>query len=246
MTQYQFTKIYGYNYSEFSNTQDAPLHPVEKVSYYTIRGATEGRKWSADAESITAIREAVDAGSFIYKFRQKNAVALANLDLPSDVQWEVAARAGVLATMYDGYLNTNTAEGTAGRHLAVLGWYYGNGGVTDGGATSNGTVRVGSYIPNQYGLYDVLGNVAEWTGDVFMETPASQTYFPSGTEWLDPVGGLNNNDTYDGANANKSRSAYRGGWWYQSARGSTLSNRPKTDRSSSNNSVGFRLCITED
>ena len=244
VTQYQFARIYGTAPSEFSNLVDSDVRPVEKVSWKMVRGSSQGVNWSANADSIAAIHSSVDNGSFLYKLRQKNPSALSTLDLPSEVQWEVAARAGVLATYYDGYINPNGNENTAGGHMAPLGRYVTNGGVVDD--VTNGTMRVGSYIPNQYGLYDVLGNVGEWTGDVFMECPANQTIFPSGENWLDPMGGLNNDDTYDGAASNKARSCYRGGFWSQSARGCSLSCRSKLDRGSAQSVIGFRICITED
>ena len=249
VTQYQFKKIVNSNPSKFNTDDDAEVHPADNIYWTLIRGSTAGVNWSADAASIDAIHAAVDANSFLGRFRAKNPSALAKLDLPSDVQWEVAARANVLATFYDGYLNTNGAEGAAGRHISLLGRYSGNGGID--GSVTNGTVRVGSYAPNQYGLYDVLGNVAEGTGDVFMETPANQTVFPSGTSWLDPVGGYNKSqydgaDGYNGAASNSGRSAYRGGCWAHTARACSLSTRPKTARSAQSITHGFRLCIKED
>jgi len=249
VTQYQFRKISNSNPSVFSTDDDADVHPVDNIYWTLIRGSSDGKKWSADATSVDAIHASVDSTSFLGRFRAKNPSALAMLDLPSDVQWEVAARANVLATFYDGYLNTNGADGHAGPHVGLLGRYSGNGGID--GTVTNGTVRVGSYIPNQYGLYDVLGNVSELTGDVFMETPANQTVFPSGTEWLDPVGGYNKSqydtaDGYNGASGNSDRCAQRGGNWALGPRFCNLSYRPKNSRSSSVSSQGFRLCIKED
>ena len=249
VTQYQFRKIFNSNPSMFSTDDDADVHPVDNIYWTLIRGSSDGKKWSADSTSVDAIHASVDSTSFLGRFRAKNPSALAMLDLPSEVQWETAARANVLATFYDGYLNTNGAEGQAGNHARLLGRYSGNGGVE--GAITNGTVRVGRYIPNQYGLYDVLGNVSELTGDVFMETPANQTVFPSGTEWLDPVGGYNKSehdraDGYNGASGNSDRCAQRGGNWALVARYCSLSYRSKNSRSSPSTSQGFRLCIKED
>ena len=251
VTQYQFAKISNSNPSTFKDGADSNVRPVNNIYWTLIRGSSDGKKWSADATSVDAIHASVDSTSFLGRFRAKNPSALAMLDLPSEVQWETAARANVLATFYDGYLNTNGgAEGTAANCMRLLGRYGGNGGIEDEGTITNGTVRVGSYIPNQYGLYDMLGNVAEITGDVFMETPASQTVFPSGTDWLDPVGGYNSSaydSGYNGAAGNSDRCASRGGTWSQtSARYCNLSYRPKSARTSASISNGFRVCITED
>ena len=246
VTQYQFRKIFNSNPSTFQAGADSDVRPVNNIYWALIRGSGTGMDWSAD-KTIAEIHSSVVSSSFIGRMRQKNPAALAKLDLPSEVQWETAARANVLATFYDGYLNTNSAEGQAANHTRLLGRYSGNGGIE--GAITNGTARVGSYVPNQYGLYDVLGNVGEITGDVFMETPANQTVFPSGTDWLDPVGGYNTSaydSSYNGASGNNYRSACRGGDWSQSARYCNLSYRTKNSRSTASPMHGVRLCITED
>ena len=68
--------------------------------------------------------------------------------LPSEAEWEYAARAG-----------TTTA-------------YYWGDGVDDGQANCDGcggddrqTAPVGSFQPSDFGLYDMLGNIWEWTLD---------------------------------------------------------------------------------
>ena len=45
--------------------------------------------------------------------------------------------------------------------------------ISDGGFT---TVPVGTYEPNGFGLYDMAGNVAEWTGDAFDESAYQVTH----------------------------------------------------------------------
>ncbi|WP_423929002.1 formylglycine-generating enzyme family protein [Candidatus Palauibacter sp.] len=74
--------------------------------------------------------------------------------LPSEAEWEYAARAGSQTARYWG-------ESQAGQCR------YANG--DDGFAScADGheyTAPVGSFAPNAFGLYDVIGNVAEWTQD---------------------------------------------------------------------------------
>lgn len=66
--------------------------------------------------------------------------------LPTEAEWEYAARAGT-ATAYP--------FGEQPQDLDTYAWYAGN---------SDGSYhRVASKEPNAYGLYDMLGNVAEWT-----------------------------------------------------------------------------------
>lgn len=84
--------------------------------------------------------------------------------LPSEAEWEYAARAGAETPFYwgddrDDFCSYgNTADRTATR--TFKGW---KGLGCDDGAVY--TAPVGSYKPNANGLYDMLGNVKEWVAD---------------------------------------------------------------------------------
>lgn len=84
--------------------------------------------------------------------------------LPLESEWEYAARGGLDHSMYPwGGMYTRNREGCFVANFKPLRGNYAD----DGGLT---TVRVGTYEPNEYGLYDMAGNVAEWCANAYDES----------------------------------------------------------------------------
>ena len=106
--------------------------------------------------------------------------------LPTEAEWEYACRAGTEGKYY---------FGSDPRALKKYGWYAGN--------SSKKTHPVGQKKPNQWGLYDMYGNVAEWCNDVYGENyyKTSPSDDPRGPEqgeikvlrgggWQDRIGSI--------------------------------------------------------
>lgn len=112
--------------------------------------------------------------------------------LPTEAEWEYAARAGT---------NTSYCLGDDKQALSRHAWYYDNARDT--------TRPVGQKQPNAWGLYDVHGNVREWVQDWYGET-----YYANSPE-IDPKGPPSGKYRVDrggswGFNAVFCRSAFRG------------------------------------
>ena len=100
-----------------------------------------------------------DAKEFCNKLNEKYAGKLPagyRFDLPTEAQWEYACRAGTTTALNNG--TDLTAQTGSCSNLNEVGWYYGNNG-------SGGHKAVGQKRPNNWGLYDMHGNVWEWCRD---------------------------------------------------------------------------------
>ncbi|MDR2086039.1 MAG: SUMF1/EgtB/PvdO family nonheme iron enzyme [Dysgonamonadaceae bacterium] len=84
--------------------------------------------------------------------------------LPTEAEFEYAARSGKSENIYPW-----KQQGTQGDKDCFLGNFKpGEGNYTEDGHLI--PARVGSFSPNEFGLYDMAGNVAEWTSTAFLES----------------------------------------------------------------------------
>ena len=125
VTQGEWESVMGANPSFFDEC--GSRCPVETVS------------WKDVQEFIRSLNERATGRGYRYR-------------LPTEAEWEYAARAGT--------------SGVRHGELDEVAWYSGNSDLA--------THKVGQKRPNAWGLHDMLGNVWEWTGDWYGEYPAGK------------------------------------------------------------------------
>jgi len=93
--------------------------------------------------------------------------------LPTEAEWEFAARAGTTTALYNGAISATSCTGSDPKANKIA-YYYNNSG---------GTIHpVGKLTANALGLYDISGNALEWANDWYQQDLSSTTtvYDPNG------------------------------------------------------------------
>ncbi len=128
--------------------------------------------------------------------------------LPTEAEWEYAARGGNKSGGYK-YSGSNTLDSVA--------WYDDN--------SDSKTQEAGTKAPNELGIYDMSGNVWEWTGDWYGDYGSDAQTNPIG-----PSTGSNR--------------VFRGGSWFYVARNCRVSNRGDIIPDYRYDDIGFRLAVS--
>lgn len=147
-TQKQYTTLMG-NDANPSQYGPGDTLPVENLILLSqIRGS------SSYSQPSTQFSSEVGADTFCGKLA---ALAEVQVDLPWEYQWEYACRAGTHAPYYMKDIPYNAGH-------AVLDRYF------NFDKANSAPVAVGSYEPNPWGLYDMIGNVWDMTLDGYKGT----------------------------------------------------------------------------
>ena len=117
-------------------------------------------------------------GDFRYDAVEFVGLGCTGYRLPTEAEWEYAARAGTGTTTYAG--NLEIFGDCLAPELYEIAWYCKNWNRAEGAKA--GPTAVGSLKPNAWGLYDMLGNVFEWVFDgagYYSEVPVTDPLGPS-------------------------------------------------------------------
>ena len=139
-------------------------YPDRSTSYEGLRGATSGHDWPNDGHKV--------ADDSVLGALRRHA-GINGFDLPTQAEWEYAARAGNLGYCYYqwGFVNTTAA-------FQPYEW-------TSATVPSSAAQKVGLLKPNGWGLYDMHGNCFERCLDWYA---AGDGYSKHGSEVIAPVG----------------------------------------------------------
>ena len=195
VTQGLFRKVTGSIAKEDSLGDD---YPVFNVSWYDAAVFCNALSKKAGLDT-TYVYESRNSGGELVGLSIDYSTK--SVRLPTEMEWEIAARAGTSTTYY---WDTDVASKYA---------YYGQ---------SNGPAKVAGYIPNDAGLYDMAGNVAEWVNDWYYAYPTVSQKNYSG-----PAEG-----TYK---------VLRGGGWSDKAPALASGEREKKAPKHRGQTIGFRI-----
>ena len=220
-TQAQWSLVGGRKCLSFAANGKGAMRPAETMRPCEVR-------WnSSDTYHYRTLwPEGPDSASWIGKLNARTGL---DFDLPSEAQWEFAASAG----HPEGELGEGTPITNATAVAGFPGCYSGN--------AQGATEVCGTFPPNDWGLYDTAGNVAEMCLDWWEQDPTACS------SWL-------NNDfdtptcTVDGTMVAKgSAGAYtgatvlKGGGWTSTAANCRPVYRTSVNQNSGSNGCGFRL-----
>ena len=156
-------------------------------------------------------------------------------DAPTEAMWEYACRAGTTGELYTGD-NTHTASGSDSHALKIMRANIGSDEAT-AGLDKNSAIP-GQYLPNAYGLYDMLGNVQE----PCLDANCSVGNLPGG---MNPIAS-STGENMTAQTASDYTLTLRGGWYSYDVPSITPVNstgRSSASTSSNARSLGIRLCI---
>jgi formylglycine-generating enzyme required for sulfatase activity len=155
-----------------SEVDESPLHSVTVGNFYIGKYEITQEQWKlimgnnpSEFKDDNLPIEMVSWNDVQEFLARLNAATGKHYRLPTEAEWEYAARGGVKSVGY---------KYSGSHNLYDVGWFADNSG--------GKSHAVGTKLPNELGLYDMSGNVWEWCIDWYGPYPASAQYDPMGAD----------------------------------------------------------------
>ena len=176
VTQELYELVMDYNPSRFKGKEDSNQRPVERVTWYDAimfcnkLSILTNKNPYYEINDITYFTEDDDSKNICYAEVKINKEGANGFRLPRSKEWEYAARAGT----NNKYAGTNDGRNLGKYAWFGVEWFYGS------------THPVATKKPNEWGFYDMSGNVWEWCGDGY----SSSTCVIRGGSWDEKASSL--------------------------------------------------------
>jgi len=154
-----------------------------------------------------------------------------SFSLPTEAQWQFAAEAKLSPDDSTQRSVLTTVDEKTGKEQLSLNFKQGEGDYSSDGSTF--TLPVTSYTPNAFGLYNMAGNVSEWTLDAFS---------PSASQFVNDLNPALLYDASDKDGPLMRRKVVRGGSWKDNGDMLNTDTRNYEDQDAAHSYIGFR-CV---
>lgn len=211
-----------------SDYDEKPLHKVNLNGFYMCKYEITQAQWKAvmgadnnpshfKGDSLPV--EKVSWENVEQFIKKLNQLTGKQYRLPTEAEWEYACRAGTTTPFFTGGNITTDQANYNGNYP-----YNGN----PKGEYREKTVKVDTFAPNAWGLYNMCGNVSEWCNDLYQEN-----YYKNSPE-DNPSGPKENDDNYR---------VCRGGAWCLFGKVCRSADRAKAKGGF--HFIGFRLVLSK-